>query len=91
MAGRGDPLVSHGPQVSLEGGSYHKTVEWARKKANKELKRSLEEGLGLFVLHPELHADRPELYRKDEGHLSDQGLDIFLDDLQRGLLAALGC
>lgn len=69
---------------------YHRGIERARQKANKEFKRSLEEGLRLFVPHPELHVDFPELYQTDRVHLSDKGLDIFLDDLWQWLLVALG-
>lgn len=69
------------PRLVWRGASYHQGVERAKQKANKEIKRSLEGGLGLFLPPLELWADHPELYKKNGVHLSDSGLDIFLADL----------
>lgn len=78
------------PRLVWRGAGYHRGVKRAKQKANKENKRSLEEGLGLFIPHLELRVECLQLYCKDGVHLSDTGLDIFLADLWQGLLAALG-
>lgn len=60
------------------------------KNASCEIRRALERSLGQFLLHSEIRVDRPELYRDDGVHLSEVGLDIFLQDLQQGLWEGLG-
>lgn len=73
----------------MVGGGNHRGVERARQKAKKELRKILEQGLGVFIPHPEIRVDRPELYRKDGVHLSEAGLKIFLFNLWQGLIFAL--
>lgn len=52
------------PWLVWRRGVYHRIIERARQKANKELKRHLEEGLGLFVLHAEIHANQSYIERR---------------------------
>lgn len=72
-----------------QGAGHHQGVEHAQQKTNKEIKGSLQGGLGIFLAHPELQADSASLYRKDGIHLLDSGLDIVIEDIQQGLLAAM--
>lgn len=62
-----------------------KAMDRALKKANREIRKSLREGMDGFIPHPGLQADLPDLYRQDGVHLSDLGNNIFLQDLQQGL------
>lgn len=57
---------------------------------NRETKRAWNAGLGQFLLHSEIGLDKPELYRDDGVHLSEKGLDVFLQDLQQGLQEGFG-
>lgn len=57
------------------------------KNTNWGIRIALEQGLGFCV--PDIHVNRTELYQKDGVHLSEEGLDIFLGDLQQGLQKAL--
>lgn len=65
-------------------------IDKARRKANRELQRILESGIGVFLPHPSINAGQSELYRHDGVHLSERGMDIFLEDLRHGLRGALG-
>lgn len=62
----------------------------AHRNADCEIKRVLQCGLGQYLHHSELSAERHELYWMDGIHLAEEGLDIFLEDLQQGLRHGLG-
>lgn len=47
-------------------------------------------GLGQFLTDPEIRVDMSELYRGDDIHLFEIGLNIFLRGLQQGLQEGLG-
>lgn len=42
--------------------------------------KALEGSLGHYLPHPHIWADYHNLYRSDDMHLSDRGMDIYLDD-----------
>ncbi|KAJ7319852.1 hypothetical protein JRQ81_019363, partial [Phrynocephalus forsythii] len=72
------------------GPSHHpKKMHKARKGVNREVARVVSSELGSVIWHPEITARRPELFRPDGVHLSDIGLELFLDDFREGLLAKL--
>lgn len=64
-------------------------MDRALKKVNREIRKSLREGVDGFIPHPCLKANLPNLYRQDGVHLSELGNDIFLQDLRQGLLEIL--
>ena len=64
-------------------------IDWAWKGINRQFSRAVWRGLRSVVIHPHFKVSHPELYREDGVHLSDQGLDIFLEDLQGGLRAEM--
>lgn len=81
------------PRRAWGGASNVCAMDRARRGANREIRRVLQEGLGLYVPHPKIrmrYAKSLHLYRDDGVHLSEEGTDIFLSDLQQGLRAALG-
>lgn len=53
------------------------------------LKKALEDVLGCYLLHPMIRAEFGDLYRGDGVHLSEKNNNIFLEDLQQELQAAL--
>ncbi|XP_054828798.1 uncharacterized protein LOC129341752 [Eublepharis macularius] len=65
-------------------------IERARMKANRAIQKGLGEGLGVYLPHPRIRAEFPDLYRGDGVHLSQAGNVIFLTDLRQGLELALG-
>ena len=66
-------------------------VTKASRRVNKEICRGVSNGgLGSVIDHPRIQVSNADHYRKDGVHLSDAGLDIFLDDIRGGLLAELG-
>lgn len=78
------------PRLSWRNALEPRVMNKARKNANREIKRALLGGLGQYLPHPELRLERPDLYRSDGVHLADEGLDIFIQDLQQGLRHSLG-
>lgn len=66
-----------------------KVLERARRKLNKEVFRFMGQIGGFSVRHTELEGDNRVLMRPDGVHLSDIGLDIFLEGLRAGVEAAL--
>uniref|UniRef100_A0ABM5FLU4 1-alkyl-2-acetylglycerophosphocholine esterase n=1 Tax=Pogona vitticeps TaxID=103695 RepID=A0ABM5FLU4_9SAUR len=75
-------LVWKDARVALE-------VNMARRNVNREVCRALCKGLGSVIGHHRIRFDRPELFRRDGIHLSDLGLDVFLEDIKGGLRAEL--
>lgn len=57
---------------------------------NKARKNALKDSLGQFLMHSGISVDQLWLYGSDGMHLSEEGLDIFLRDLQQGLKECLG-
>ncbi|XP_070593938.1 uncharacterized protein [Erythrolamprus reginae] len=65
---------------------HPRAIDKQRIQVNKEIgKLILAEG-GFIIRHPDIRIHIPDLYRPDGVHLTDVGNDIFLTDLQRGLL-----
>ena len=62
-------------------------LNWARRKVNREVCRAMHQGLGSVIGHLDIRLEMPGLYRGDGICLSDQGMEIFLTDLQWGLRA----
>ncbi|XP_053159346.1 uncharacterized protein LOC128347973 isoform X2 [Hemicordylus capensis] len=61
----------------------------ARKKVNKAVGRAITALGGTIIQHPDIRVQDATLYRGDGVHLSDQGNEVFLRDLQRGLQEVL--
>ena len=57
------------------------------RKLNKEVCGVVVKKLGLVIGYLEFCLNHPWLYRGDGFHLSDEGLEVFLSDLHRGLHA----
>ena len=62
-------------------------IDLARCSVNCEVGRAIRTSLGSVVRHLDIRVWQSKLYRDDGGHLSDIGLDLFLQDLQ-GVLRA---
>ncbi|XP_062981479.1 zinc finger protein 318-like [Elgaria multicarinata webbii] len=67
-----------------EGGDV-RCLNRAVKKVNREIRLTLKDQQGSVIFHPAILPSREELYRADGVHLSNEGNDIFLQDLQVGL------
>ena len=65
------------------------SVNKARRSVNREVGRAVCGSLGQVIGHHRIRLDRPELYRPDGVHLSEHGLDVFLEDVKGGLLCEL--
>ena len=66
-------------------------VNKASRRVNKEICRGVSKcGLGSVIDHHRIQVSSLEHFRKDGVHLSDAGLDIFLEDIRGGLLVELG-
>lgn len=78
------------PRLVWRGEGDPRCLDLARRKANRELKKALQAGLGVFLPHPGIQVTSRDLYRDDGVHLSDKGNDLFLQDLRQGLLTAIG-
>ncbi|XP_015262016.1 PREDICTED: uncharacterized protein LOC107106395, partial [Gekko japonicus] len=62
----------------------------ALRNINKNIKNFLDTGLGRFLPHPCIKPHCMEVFGPDGVHLSEQGNDIFLEDIRQGLQEALG-
>ncbi|XP_053157780.1 uncharacterized protein LOC128347333 [Hemicordylus capensis] len=65
-------------------------VERARRKASKAIGRLVLEDGGWVLAQPSLSASLPHLFRPDGVHLSVQGCDLYLSNIQRGLGEVVG-
>lgn len=65
-------------------------ADCARRNANREIRKALVSGLGQYVAHLKSWEDEIHFYRNDGVHLSEEGMDFFISDLQQGLRSALG-
>uniref|UniRef100_A0ABM5FV92 SGNH hydrolase-type esterase domain-containing protein n=1 Tax=Pogona vitticeps TaxID=103695 RepID=A0ABM5FV92_9SAUR len=65
------------------------SVNKAQRSINREVGRAVCGSLGQVIGHHRIRLDRPELYRPDGVHLSERGLDVFLEDVKGGLLCEL--
>lgn len=77
------------PRRLWRGSWYPCALDRARRKANRELRKSLEGSFGLYVPHPGFHVDFTHLYSDDGINLSEAGNKLFLEDLQQGLHSAI--
>ena len=77
------------PRLVWREGSDHLALEQARRRANSETYKELLRYGDMSIQHPEIVRSRRALYRQDGVHLSDQGNDLFLEDLQKGLRDAI--
>lgn len=75
------------PRRSWRASCHPRVIDRSRRGVNREVSRAMRSGLGSVIDHPHLRAERVELYRDDGVHLSPCGLDLFLEDIQRGLWA----
>lgn len=66
-----------------------KSMELARKRVNSDIKKFMKEEGQFVINHPNIRASEISLYRYDGTHLTDQGNDIYLNNLQGGIEACL--
>ncbi|XP_067320884.1 uncharacterized protein [Anolis sagrei] len=78
------------PRLNWPGGGDARKIDGARKRVNRAMRKVLGDGLGTYIQHPDIVHTRPELYRHDGVHLSDQGNALFLANLQLGIRQVLG-
>ena len=79
------------PRLTWRGAGNMDKVNKARRQVNKEICRGVSKGgLGSVVSHHRIHISNVEYFHEDGVHLSEAGLDIFLDDVRGGLLLELG-
>uniref|UniRef100_A0ABM5GIN4 Uncharacterized protein isoform X2 n=1 Tax=Pogona vitticeps TaxID=103695 RepID=A0ABM5GIN4_9SAUR len=79
------------PRLIWRGARDMVKVHKACRRVNKEICRGVSNrGLGSVIHHHRLQISNSEYFRDDGVHLSEAGLDIFLEDLRGGLLAELG-
>ncbi|XP_078236604.1 uncharacterized protein LOC144584403 [Pogona vitticeps] len=79
------------PRLKWRGAINVDRVNNARRLVNKEVCRSVcKRGLGSVIGHHRILTSKLEYFREDGVHLSEAGLDIFLDDLRGGLLEEFG-
>ena len=77
------------PQLMWRVERHAQHVNTVRRSVHREVYRAVCHGLRSVIGHQEICGDRPELFRHDGVHLSERGLDIFLKDIQGGLLLEL--
>lgn len=68
-----------------------KCLDQVNLKANKEMKNTMLEGLGHFLLHPAIWVETTNLHRADRVNSLYKGSNIFLEDLWQRVWAVLGC
>ena len=79
------------PRINWRGARDADKVNKARRQVNREVCRCIRiGGFGSVISHYRRRASDREYFREDGVHLSDSGLDIFLEDLRGGLLVQLG-
>lgn len=64
-------------------------LDKARVKVNREMRKAMVGGLGLFLPHLDIRVEFGHLICLDEIHVSDEGNDVFLKELCLGLCAVL--
>ena len=64
-------------------------INTARRSVNREVLRVVCSSLGLMIGHQQIHLDRPEFFWSNGVHLSNGGLDVFLEDIKEALHAEL--
>lgn len=87
MAGGSNYFLSFATTV-WRGQGDPRFLDRACCKVNQEMRKALEGGLGLFLLHLDIQVECLQLHCPDGIHVSEVSNDVFLADLQR---AALGC
>ncbi|XP_069592258.1 uncharacterized protein [Ranitomeya imitator] len=77
------------PRAVWHGAKDVKAIENARKRINTKMSKFVRENYGIVVRHQELEGNNFALLRPDGIHLTDIGLDIFLEGLRDGVEQAL--
>ena len=73
------------PRVKWQADCPPQSSNTAHRRVNREVCWAVEGGIGTVIGHRDISLIKLELYRYDGVHLSDQGLDLFLQGIQRGL------
>ena len=75
------------PRLNWRGARQVDKVNKARRQVNKEICRGVSKGgLGSVINHCRIQISNVDYFREDGVHLSEAGLDIFLDDIRGCLL-----
>ena len=61
-------------------------VNAVQRSVNREICRVFCSSLGSVIGHQRTQLDRPEFFWTDGVHISDDGLDVFLEDIKGNLL-----
>ncbi|KAJ7341298.1 hypothetical protein JRQ81_005231, partial [Phrynocephalus forsythii] len=77
------------PRRAWGAGIDPQTINRARRGVNQEICKAVRQGRDSMIGHTGITHNRPELFRQGGVHLSDEGMQLLMDDLRRGLLAAL--
>ena len=77
------------PRMSWRADCSPQCVNKAHRQVNREVCHAVCKGLGTVIGHLDIHLDQLELFRSNGVHLLDLGMDLFLQDLQRGLCVVL--
>ena len=78
------------PRLAWRGSGRTDAVNKARRGVNKVVRRGVcGGGLGSVIYHHRIHVSNPESFRSDGVHLSEAGLELFLEDVKGGLLCEL--
>ncbi|XP_077127852.1 uncharacterized protein LOC143783335 [Ranitomeya variabilis] len=77
------------PRAVWHGAKDVKAIENSRKRINTKTSKLVRENYGIVVRHQELEGNNVASLRPDGIHLTDVGLDIFLEGLRDGVEQAL--
>uniref|UniRef100_A0ABM5FH18 SGNH hydrolase-type esterase domain-containing protein n=1 Tax=Pogona vitticeps TaxID=103695 RepID=A0ABM5FH18_9SAUR len=77
------------PRIAWRGSVRTAAVNRARRGVNREVCRGVCNGIGSVIGHHNIQAGGLQMFRSDGVHLSDEGLEVFLEDVRGGLLAEL--
>ncbi|XP_061479346.1 uncharacterized protein LOC133383184 isoform X2 [Rhineura floridana] len=75
------------------GAIHPNRIDRSRKWVNRKIRALVLSLGGAFIPHDRIRFHAPHLFRGDGVHLSDQGCDLFLEDIMKGLrvlLSSLG-
>lgn len=80
-------ILSFLTQRRLWSSANPKGIEHSRRWVNSHVSAFISRLQGIVIPHPDIRFNRPELFLRDEVHLSPLGNDIFLKDLAECLRA----
>ena len=73
------------PRIFYKGAMNQRKVEKLRKTLNRRIRALMGRYGGHVIRHPDFTQDQVQLYREDGTHLTAEGNDLFLNDIEGGL------